>query len=199
MKSKLNSQANSFDTNLPRSWLTVEFTWNGDAYGDGDGLGALHKAPGPGEVACPDTLVGVHLERVVVATAEDAVDPSEEHVAVVAAPDSREGEDGKSAHEDGSLAEVLAGNATLHRVAHHQQSEGGATQSPCQTQVRLQQHCCVAQTFLLHLVGLSTIFLWLTIFAINLRNCKVSHFFLPEHCWWDRQRFRSFISSQIIA
>jgi len=79
----------------------------------------------------------------VVASAEDAVDPGEEHVAVVRSADGGERQHGQAAHEDGRLAEVLARDAALHGVAHHHQAEGGAAQGPRQAQVRLQQYHCL--------------------------------------------------------
>ena len=68
-----------------------------------DGLGALDVAPGTGKVSSPDLLVHIHLERVVVATKEDAIDPDKYHIALVPLH-SCEGQYGDPAYEEGSLA-----------------------------------------------------------------------------------------------
>ena len=51
--------------------------------------GRLHQRPGPTEVAGPHALERVDLDGVAVAAEQDAVEPGEEHVAVVALDDGQ--------------------------------------------------------------------------------------------------------------
>jgi len=58
----------------------------------------LRECPSSGKVSRPHFLVDVHLQRVVVAAAEDSVNPDEQHVTVVAL-DRGKRQDGDPRHE----------------------------------------------------------------------------------------------------
>lgn len=112
-------------------------TGNRHAQGDGYRLRALDEAPSAGKVACADPLVRVHLQRVIVPAAEHAVHPGEHYVALPVAADGGQRQYGHAAHEHGRLAQVLSGDAALHRVADDDQPEGHAAHRPGQAHVHL--------------------------------------------------------------
>lgn len=87
----------------------------GNAEGDGEGLRALHKAPCACKVPGPNSLVGVHLQGIVVAPAEDSIDPDEEDVPVdvFLALNGSEAERADSTDDGSCLAQILAGYSAV--------------------------------------------------------------------------------------
>lgn len=75
----------------------------GHAQSDRYGLGALDVAPSSGKVPGTNSLVDVHLERVVVTAHADAVDPGKEDVSLLVGLQSRQKENGQPAYEGANL------------------------------------------------------------------------------------------------
>lgn len=102
-------------------------------------LGALDKAPGSSKVSGTHTFVRVHFQRVIVAAAEDAINPHEQQVSLMAALNGGQREDRQGAHENGRLTKVLAANSAFGSVMHDDGAEGKAADGPRQAHVHLQR------------------------------------------------------------
>ena len=92
--------------------LVSEVPHHRDTDGIGDRHGELCEPPRPGKVPGADLLVDVHLEAVAVAAVEDAVDPHEDDVPIVAVHRAQ-GHHRDPGEEEGDLAEVLPGYLAL--------------------------------------------------------------------------------------
>lgn len=89
-----------------------------------------------------------------VPAAKHAVHPGEQDVTLPVAPDRGQRQNGHAAHEDGSLAQVLPGDAAFHRVPDDDQPERHAPHGPRQAHVHLQCESGVTETVFLSLVSL---------------------------------------------
>ena len=118
--------------------LVSEVPHHWDTDGVGDRHGELGEPPCPGKVPCADLLVDVHLEAVTVAPVEDAVDPHEDDVPVVAMHRAQ-GHHRDPGEEEGDLAEVLPGYLALFGMDGDDGAEDAAAQGPGQAQEGLQE------------------------------------------------------------
>lgn len=89
-----------------------------------------------------------------VSTAKHAVHPGEHYVALTIAAHRGQRQYGHAAHEHGGLAQVLARDATLHRIADDDQPERHATHRPGQAHVHLQRKRGIGQSVFFGLVSL---------------------------------------------
>lgn len=89
-----------------------------------------------------------------VPAAKHAVHPGEHDVTVPVTPDRGQRQYGHAAHEHGRLAQVLPGDAALHRIPDDDQPKRSAAHRPRQAHVHLQRQRRVAQSVHLGLVSL---------------------------------------------